>query len=152
MQQTHHCKWIFLARVRQCPACVQRRDVVESAPEMLGLDRPDSGGKHHFVWEPNMGYLIRHAKTVNAGCCFSYGFTGVYSLWCDGGAGGVVGLILGFFECCCVSASVGIRLVLIGLRGLCTVEFFSTSNVVVVVRVSVFRVFGLFCGLVGGGV
>ena len=69
-----------------------------------------------------------------------------------GSGGGVVRLVLGVFECCCVSVGFGIRLVLGWFRGLCTVVFSSTSNVVVVVRVSVFRVFALFCGLVGGGV
>lgn len=62
------------------------------------------------------------------------------------------GSCLGVFECGCVSVGFGIRLVLSGFRGLCTVVFSLTSNVVVVVSVSVFRVFGLFCGLVGEGV
>ena len=81
---------------------------------------------------------------------------GVRVGWCGGVApgsgGGVVGLVLGVFECCCVSVGFGIRLVLCGFCRLCTVAFSSTSNVVAVVRVSVFRVFGLFCGFVGGGV
>ena len=35
---------------------------------------------------------------------------------------------------------------------LCTGVFVFASNVVGMVQISVFRVFGLFCGLVGGGV
>ena len=69
--------------------------------------------------------------------------------WCGGVARA---RFLGVFECYCVSVGFGIRLVLGWFRWLCTVVFLSTSNSVVVVRVSVFRVFGLFCGLVGGGV
>ena len=80
---------------------------------------------------------------------------------CRRGAGGVFGVggvgvlggsFLGVFECCCVSVGFGIRLVLGGFRGLCAVAFLVTSNVVVVVSVSVFCVFALFCGLVGRGV
>lgn len=56
------------------------------------------------------------------------------------------------FEYCCVSVGFGIRLVLVVFRGLCTAVFLSESNIVVMVSVSVFGVFGLFCGLVGGGV
>lgn len=40
-----------------------------------------------------------------------------------GSGGGVVGLVLDVFECCCVSVGFGIRLVLGGFRGLCTVVF-----------------------------
>jgi len=69
-----------------------------------------------------------------------------------GRVGVLWGSFWGVFECCCVSACFGIRLVLSGFRGLCTVTFSSTSNIVGVVGFSVFRVFGLFCGLVGGGV
>lgn len=69
-----------------------------------------------------------------------------------GRVGVLWGSFLGVFECCCVSVAFGIRLVLGCFRGLCAVVFSSTSNVVGVVSVSVFLVFGLFCGLVGGGV
>lgn len=69
-----------------------------------------------------------------------------------GSCGGVVRARLSGFECSCVSVGFGIRLVFSWFRGLCTVLFSSTPNAVVVVQVSVFRVFGLFCGLVDGGV
>ena len=62
------------------------------------------------------------------------------------------GSFLGVFECCCVSVGFGIRLVLNRFRELCMLVFLSTSNVVVVVSILAFSVFGLFCGLVGGGV
>ena len=70
----------------------------------------------------------------------------------QGRVGVLWGSFLGVFECCCVSGGFGIRLVLGWFRVLCTVVFSLTSNIVVVVRVSAFLVFGLFCGLVGGGV
>lgn len=46
-----------------------------------------------------------------------------------GSGGGVVGLILGVFERCCVSVGFAIRLVLGWFRGLCTMVFLSASNV-----------------------
>ncbi len=93
--------------------------------------------------------------TSLGGCCVGLpADLGVPVVWGSGAGscGGVVRARFGVFECCCVSVCFGIRLVLGEFRGLCTVVFSSKSNVVVVVRVSVFRVFGLFCGLVGGGV
>jgi len=52
---------------------------------------------------------------------------GVRVGWCGGvvpGRAGVLwGSFLGVFECCCVSVGFGIRLVLGGFRGLCTVVF-----------------------------
>ena len=70
-----------------------------------------------------------------------------------GGVGVLLGLVfLGVFECYCVSVGFGIRLVLGWFRGLCTVMVSLASNVVAVGNISVFHVFGVFCGLVGGGV
>lgn len=86
---------------------------------------------------------------LGAGGVFGFGWCGGVVPGCGGG---VVRLVLGVFECFCVSVGFGIRLVLGWFRGLCTVAFLEILNVVVVVMVSVFRGFGLFCGLVGGGV
>lgn len=62
------------------------------------------------------------------------------------------GSFSGVFECCCMSVRFGVRLVWSKFRVLCMMFFSDTSNSLVVVIISVFGVFGLFCGLVDGGV
>lgn len=78
------------------------------------------------------------------GCCvqlWSFGEEDAGGVFGFGSCGGVVpyrmgvlrGTFLGVFERCCVSACFGIRLVLGLFRGLCTVVFLATTNVVGVV-------------------